>query len=288
MIQVESATARIFFRFGHIGEGFHGSQMQPGLRTAQGELLDIFYKCKFIDNNKAIQMASRTDAGVNVRQNGGIVDMNRSKWDPMGEKGFMKAVRDRLPGDMALFDAMEVEETWLPRRNATRTYLYRLEAVEKWKQPDLVDFKNWCQVFVGEHNWSNFSRVEEGKTYVREVLKCEPWVDENRIIGFKIIGTAFVWNQVRRVASALVGLSNGTHDLEKVKAALHQPNQYIDLGLCPPDWLTLWDVEWDNIPTISAEIPALTKPHGVFKRWLELAKLEQKQMLHTSWSTTGS
>ena len=32
----------------------------------------------------------------------------------------MKAVRDRLPGDMALFDAMEVEETWLPRRNATR------------------------------------------------------------------------------------------------------------------------------------------------------------------------
>jgi tRNA pseudouridine38-40 synthase len=233
-------------------------------------------------------MASRTDAGVNVRQNGGIVDMKRSKWDPMGEKGFMKAVRDRLPGDMAFFDAMEVEENWLPRRNATRTYLYRLEGVEKWRQPEVNDFKNWCQIFVGEHNWSNFSRVEEGKTYNREVLECEPWLDGTRIIGFKIVGTAFVWNQVRRIASALLGLSNETYTVEKVTTALHQPNQYMDLGLCPPDWLTLWDVEWHHIPPISAKIPVLTKPNGIFKRWRELAKLEQKQMLHASWSITGS
>ena len=73
MIQVESATARIFFRFGHIGEGFHGSQMQPGLRTAQGELLDIFYKCKFIDN---VDFDTSSVTGkTTVKQNGPVTSI---------------------------------------------------------------------------------------------------------------------------------------------------------------------------------------------------------------------
>ena len=70
------------------------------------------------------------------------------------------------------------------------------------------------------------SHVLKKVKHTLKVLECEPWVNENRIIGLKLLAL-HSWNRE-------TNFSNGTHDLEKVKAALHQPNQYMD-----PDYAQL-------------------------------------------------
>ena len=72
---------RLFFRLGYLGDGFHGSQIQPDVRTVQGELVRAFRSLKWLRGPKEEQLlvlSSRTDAGVHVRVNGGIVEIERS------------------------------------------------------------------------------------------------------------------------------------------------------------------------------------------------------------------
>ncbi len=280
--------ARVFYRFGHIGDDFHGSQIQPDVTTVQGEFLKVFHKNKFTREEMPIQMASRTDAGVNVRVNGGIVDIEEKRWLGMQEKGFLKATRDRLPDSIALFDARRVADDWLPRHALNRTYRYRMEAMERWQEPNHETFTEWCSIFEGEHDWSNLSRKEEGKNYVRIVESCKPWYSGERLVGFEITGTAFVWNQVRRIASALLGLVSGKITAERVKIALHEPTVYDDLGLADSDWLILWNVSWPEIEDLQTDDPILDSPCGNLRRWRELARLEQKAILHRMWDQLGS
>ena len=102
--------ARIAFRYGHFGDCFHGSQVQPGLPTVQGEFITAFRKLKWSDERMPVSMASRTDAGVHVRMNGGFIDIDAAKWQPMAEKGFLKAVGHQLPKSISLFDAKRVAD----------------------------------------------------------------------------------------------------------------------------------------------------------------------------------
>ena len=272
--------ARIAFRFGHYGDCFHGSQVQPELPTVQGEFMHIFKKkLKWTKEKMPVAMASRTDAGVHVRINGGCIDIDEERWVPMQESGFIKAVGHQLPDSISLIDAYRVPDNWSPRRALRRTYYYRLECVEGWKEPSLNQFEEWCSLFEGEHDWSNFCKREPGRTTVRVIEKCSPWVSDGRIIGFKIIGEAFVWNQVRRIASALLHLSTGYKSKEIVLRARDCPEIEIDLGLCDPDWLILWSVEWSELPDIITEVPEIEKPEYSIARWEDLCRQQQKEIL---------
>ena len=55
--------ARIAFRFGHYGDCYHGSQVQPDVPTVQGEFMHIFKKkLKWTKERMPVPMASRTDS----------------------------------------------------------------------------------------------------------------------------------------------------------------------------------------------------------------------------------
>ena len=153
--------ARIAFRFGHYGDCYHGSQVQPDVPTVQGEFMHIFKKkLKWTKERMPVPMASRTDSGVHVRQNGGFIDIDQNRWDAMGEIGFMKAVGHQIPDSITLIDAMQVDSEWSPRRALHRTYRYRLECMEGWVDPNPEDFEHLCSLFEGEHEWDNFCRRE--------------------------------------------------------------------------------------------------------------------------------
>ena len=76
----------MFFRIGYLGDEFHGSQIQPDVRTVQGELVRVFRSLKWLtgpEEDQLLVLSSRTDAGVHVRVNGGIVDLDRTLWDAL-------------------------------------------------------------------------------------------------------------------------------------------------------------------------------------------------------------
>ena len=168
--------ARIAFRFGHYGDCFHGSQVQPDVPTVQGTFMHIFKKkLKWTQERMPVAFSSRTDSGVHVRLNGGFIDLEQERWDAMGEAGFVKAVGHQIPESISLVDARQVADDWSPRRALYRTYRYRMECMEGWVEPELKAFADLCSLFKGEHDWSNFCRREPGRTTTRVVEDCKPW-----------------------------------------------------------------------------------------------------------------
>ena len=62
---MSDAETRLHFRIGYLGDAFHGSQIQPDVRTVQGELILAFQKLGWIqkqEDEHNLVLSSRTDA----------------------------------------------------------------------------------------------------------------------------------------------------------------------------------------------------------------------------------
>ena len=289
----------MFFRIGYLGDAFHGSQIQPDVRTVQGELIRVFRSLKWLTGPKEDQLlvlSSRTDAGVHVRINGGIVDLDRALWDVLSPRKMIRAVDDRLDGNIAFLTVEEVEASFNPRMALHRTYRYRLEAMEFWVEPDHEAFHRWLDLFVGTYDARNFARLEEGKNPIRTVLETKPWMDGERLIGFEVTGEAFLWNQVRRMANALFRLAVGELDENEIREAIEQPMVPVDFGVAPPEWLVLWGVAWERAPlpeeshstVFSAPPTGRTAERTRNGRWRQAAQHELKSMLYNEWAEIGT
>ena len=289
---------RLAFTIGYIGRHFHGSQIQPDVRTVQGELIKAFTKLNWLDSEASshnLVLSSRTDAGVNVRRNGGVVTIAKSLWDSLNQRKMIRAVDDRLPDEIAFLSVQEVDKNWNPRLASHRVYRYRLEGIQGWQYPGEV-FQDWLKLFIGTYDASNFAKLEEGKNPIRKIFACNPWIVDGRVIGFEIIGEAFLWNQVRRTANALYRLSNGELSQQQVYDAINHPETPVDFGVAPPDWLVLWDVIWPEINHQQAESVdiSLTEPpkeefleRTMMSRWEVGCRLEMEALLFHEWSSIG-
>ena len=289
----------MFFRIGYLGDAFHGSQIQPDVRTVQGELIRVFRSLKWLTGPKEDQLlvlSSRTDAGVHVRINGGIVDLDRALWDALSPRKMIRAVDDRLDGNIAFLTVEGVEASFNPRMALHRTYRYRLEAMEFWIEPDHEAFRRWLDLFVGTYDARNFARLEEGKNPIRTILETKPWMDGDRLIGFEVTGEAFLWNQVRRMANALFRLAVGELDENEIREAIEQPMVPVDFGVAPPEWLVLWGVAWERAPlpveshntAFSAPPTGRTAERTRNGRWRQAAQHELKSMLYNEWAEIGT
>ena len=290
-------TVKLAFRIGYLGNGFHGSQIQPDVKTVQGELVRVFQSLKWIDENITehnLVLSSRTDAGVNVRVNGGVVTIKNDLWDSLGAKKMIRAIDDRLCEGIAFLDVIQVADDWNPRLAQYRVYRYRIEGIEFWKYPGDV-FTEYCDLFTGTYDASNFARIEEGKEPMRTILSCTPWIVNNRVVGFEIVGLAFLWNQVRRTANAIFKMSIGDLTIEQVKQAIENPELSVDFGVAPPEWLILWGVNWQQLPLPESNTePYFTSvPEGrvaertMRKRWRLAAEHEMKSLLYNEWAAIG-
>ena len=125
--------------------------------------------------------------------------------------------------------------------------------MEDWIEPDLEKFQDLCSIFEGEHDWANYCRREPGRSTKRVIESCKPWINSGRIIGFEIVGEAFVWNQVRRIANAILGAVTGYRTVDKLIEARDNPGTEIDLGLADPDWLILWSVTWEGFRILNQQ-----------------------------------
>lgn len=288
---------KLAFRIGYLGNGFHGSQIQPDVKTVQGELVRVFQSLKWIDENITehnLVLSSRTDAGVNVRVNGGVVTIKKDLWDSLGAKKMIRAIDDRLCEGIAFLDVIQVADDWNPRLAQYRVYRYRIEGIEFWKYPGDI-FTEYCDLFTGTYDASNFARIEEGKEPMRTILSCTPWIVNNRVVGFEIVGLAFLWNQVRRTANAIFKMSIGDLSIEQVKQAIEKPELTVDFGVAPPEWLILWGVNWQQLPLPESNTePYFTSvPEGrvaertMRKRWRLAAEHEMKSLLYNEWAAIG-
>lgn len=286
-------TVRVALRIGYFGDRFKGSQYQPDVTTVQGEIEAALHRLNWgRERAHPLEMSSRTDAGVSARANLGVFDLPANVWADIGAKGVVLAINDQLGEGVAVAAACHVEDGVRIRGAHGRGYLYRLQGMRAWPDGgvDVATFARWCALFEGEHDFTNFSRPEPSRSPIRLIYRCRPWVDHSgKVIGFSVEGESFVWNQVRRIASALCRLASGEASEAEVRQALDEPAQPIDLGLAPSKWLVLWNVDHRSIAIGESEmrvpdIDAGTPPAGrARKLWEASAQREQETMLLAEW-----
>ena len=276
--------------FGYHGAKFHGSQIQPDVRTVQGELKQAIERLGWWTES-CLEMSSRTDSGVSVRMNLATISLPTDIANVIDESSLVSALNDHLPEDLVVWKACRVPEGTRSRIAENRLYIYRLEMIPGWPyEVEYERFSNACNLFVGQHDFTNFCRLDSGRSPIRNIESCQPWQDSSgRIVGFTVVAESFLWNQIRRMASSLHKFAKKDIELDEIALAFEKPEETLDFGLAPADGLILWSLGHRDfshkfvIPNIIEGISIPPEGKRAHKQWLNLARMENSSILEREW-----
>jgi tRNA pseudouridine38-40 synthase len=211
---------KYFAKIKYLGTAFHGFQVQPELRTVQGELNNALNQafglpCK-------VTGCSRTDAGVHANEfcltvecEGGTIPAEKL---PI-------AVARFLPTDLSLFYAEECDNAFHPRYDVReKEYLYRIinrpiydpfEFGRAWflsrpvSDEGLLLMQSAAKHFIGRYDFSTFmSEGSDVEDTVRTVTALS--VERNGdLIEIRISADGFLYNMVRIIVGTLTEVAFG-------------------------------------------------------------------------------
>jgi tRNA pseudouridine38-40 synthase len=197
------------------GTRYTGWQMQKGGKTIQGEILDA---CRELFKNETIDIfgAGRTDGGVHAS---GQVAHLEVETDLLPLK-IKYGINDRLPPDICIINVEEAHQKFHARHDANaRSYIYQISrrrtAFGKkfvWWIKDPLDINlmnEAARYFPGLKDYRYFTdeNAEASSTKV-EILHAKV-NDFGDMLVFHVVGSHFLWKQVRRMTGVLVEVGRG-------------------------------------------------------------------------------
>jgi len=237
---------RIKLTVAYDGTDFHGWQLQPGVRTVEGDL------------NRALSMllgeeiqvigASRTDSGVHALCNVAVFDTKTRI--PAQKLPF--ALNQRLPEDVRIRHGEEVAGDFHPRRCRSRkTYEYRI-LNSKFPIPTKRRYSHFCYVpldikkmreaaayLVGEHDFASFCAAASGaETTVRTIYGLTVEKEGEEIL-IRVCGSGFLYNMVRIIAGTLMEVGRGHIKPGQIEQILQAKNRQAAGPTAPACGLTL-------------------------------------------------
>jgi tRNA pseudouridine38-40 synthase len=226
---------RLAVKFAYDGKNFSGYARQPGQRTIEQTLLDLFIEQRILKDARTscFRTASRTDRGVSALGNVCAFDTSCSK-----ETVFRRLRKEY--SDIFIYGVHPVDPDFYPRHARRREYRYYLRRGDL----DLERVFSAVSVFTGEHNFQNFARVEPLKNPIRTIDNIV-LSEEGDFLVFDFYAQTFLWNQIRRIISAVQKVGEGTLSLDAVDRALHHPEITVDFQVAAPEPLILKDVVYD-------------------------------------------
>ena len=223
---------RVAVKFAYNGRGFSGYARQPGLKTVEGDLLQLLHDGDAIQNMEEARFraGSRTDRGVSALGNVVAFSTDLS----------MEELRGLMPGTahgILVYGARHVEDSFYPRYAVQRQYRYYLRT-EGLNCEAIWDA---AEVFLGEHDFRNFAKLEEGKDPVR-CLDALTISESGRFLVLDFVAQTFLWHQVRRMVAGLIRVGFGKLTRDDLAGALAHPEVRVDFGLAPAEPLILREV----------------------------------------------
>ena len=211
---------KYFAKIKYLGTAFHGFQVQPGLRTVQGELNAALNQafglpCK-------VTGCSRTDAGVHANEFCLTVECDGAT---IPADKLPIAVSRFLPNDLSLFYAKECDDDFHPRYDVKeKEYLYRIMNTRiydpfyfgrVWFLPRYIDeemlrkMNDAAKHFIGKKDFSTF--MAEGSDVEDTVRNITSLTVERHgdIIDVKISADGFLYNMVRIIVGTLTEVAFG-------------------------------------------------------------------------------
>lgn len=229
---------RVALAIAYDGAAFDSYARQPGRRTVEGELLDTLRASVIVGDARQARFlsGSRTDARVSAAWN--VV-----AFDAEADSGPILAAGMRAPSGLVLLSAVRVDGDFNPRHAARRVYRYALSSEVDF---DWARARRAAHLFVGAHDFSNFSRTEPHRNPVRTIERIR-FLRGTRGPALEVSAPSFAWQQVRRIVAALVRVSQGKLAPADVRGALKHPRHKVDYGLAPAEPLLLVRVDYDTL-----------------------------------------
>ncbi len=212
------------------GTDFHGWQLQPDVRTVQGEIEQAL-QTVFKDRLR-LSAAGRTDTGVHAA--GQVAHFDAPHFLPVERiRGSLNALTGR---DVVVHAVDEVDETFHARFSAqARQYFYRI-ALQKTAIHRRLAFypgqlthvpamQEAAQCLVGSHDFRAFSKKIPGeKHYLCDVEQVE-WFREGEMLIFRIRANRFLHSMIRLLIGGLVKVGKGQLSPQQFAEILHSRQQ---------------------------------------------------------------
>ncbi len=245
------------------GAAFHGWQIQPTVRTVEGDLTRAAERLLGMGRGEVkVQGASRTDAGVHALGQVAhlVFSQDRSPWD------LVRGLNGLTEDDVTVVRAEPVDDTFHARHDARgKIYHYRIWA-HRFVNPharrrawhvrarlDLARVREAAALLVGVHDFAAFRASDcQSETTVRELWRVDVH-EEGDGLRIEVEGTAFLKYMVRIIAGTLVDVGRGHIEVADVARALEGGDRK-DIGqTAPPHGLTLVKVHYPSWPWSAPE-----------------------------------
>lgn len=221
---------RIRLTLHYDGSGFHGWQIQPGVRTVQGELDAAL--SRLADRPITSLAAGRTDAGVHAT--GQVVGVTMpDRWTAPALQKSLNAV---LPADIWAARAEVVSTSFHARYDATaRGYIYRLGTTPAARSPFR---RGWCWPvadpldqgvleegatgILGEHSFRGYAKSGQPERGYRCTVQTARWTEWSGGLEFRVVANRFLHHMVRYLVGTMVDAGRGRRPAADVAGLLDE------------------------------------------------------------------
>lgn len=234
------------------GTRYSGWQMQKNAKTIQGKLIEAAKK--IFNNEKVdIQGSGRTDAGVHALCQVAHLDVKTV----LAPEIIRMKLNDELPSDINILEVEKTYSKFHARHDAKcKSYIYQISkrrtAFAKpfvWWVKDKLDFKKMekaSKLYIGMHDFKSFADKDDEEKSTKVLIQDVQMKVVGNLILIRIIGSHFLWKQVRRMVGVLVEIGRGKLNENDLKFFLENDSAAPAKFTAPPSGLFLEKVLYDN------------------------------------------
>ena len=239
---------KILAKVSYLGTNYHGWQIQPNGLTVQEVIENTL--SKILNTPTKIYGSGRTDAGVHALNQAFHFELNKG----FDLERLKYSLNSLLHDDISINSLDEVDEGFHARFSAKKKhYQYRINSLKKnpfiyqtsayYPYPfDMTRFMQALDLFVGQHNYQNFTSKEEDEdNYVREIYDIKITVEEE-YTAVDLIGSGFMRYMIRDIIGTCLAIASGKEDLTYITDRLDTDKNMHTAYRASPEGLFLIDV----------------------------------------------
>ncbi len=227
---------RVAVKVAYAGKDFSGSQEQPEQFTVMGEIARVLVETGSGRDEEWFDLkgSSRTDVGVNALGN------TVTFYTFFDDNAVMMKALNGATRYVHFRGVADVPDDFNVRYADTRVYRY----VMPKRNMDMGLVRECAMMFQGRHDFARFCKYD-GKPTEMDLQRIEV-AETGDTVEITFESRYFLWNQIRRICSAVIRVGRGRASMDDVRAALFDLKE-TNFGVARADALTLVDVKYDDL-----------------------------------------
>ena len=232
-------------------QGWQRLGKDESTNTISNKIIEVIKK--MTNEEVELNCGARTEVGVHAY--GQVVNFKTTTDMTLLE--IKRYLNRYLPMDIAVIEIDVMPERFHASLNAaSKIYLYRLSVAEvpsvferkyvyhSFKKPDVEVMKQAALLFVGKHDFKNFSTVKKNKSTEKEIYDIDIYDDGNEV-QFTVHGNDFLHNMVRMILGTLIDIGLGNRKKEEIEEIFDTRSKAAASAPVDPKGLYLQEVRYN-------------------------------------------